>query len=176
PARRAAAVPERRGGRGGRRHPGDRPAQPPVARPAPAHAPAPGPRPLPSPPRAPTTPSAPTITRHTDPRHTDQGKPAMTTASQSWEAPAPALSVRQVLALERVLAGEPEVVAGAGLLDRPVRWVHVAEAADVGVMLSGGEMVLTTGVLLAGDQEKQAEYVRSMHRAEASAVVLGLGR
>ena len=88
----------------------------------------------------------------------------------------PALSVRQVLALERVLAGEPEVVAGAGQLDRPVRWVHVAEAPDVGVMLSGGEMVLTTGVLLAGDEEKQAEYVRSLHRAEAAAVVLGLGR
>ncbi|WP_407111486.1 PucR family transcriptional regulator [Streptomyces sp. DSM 116494] len=94
----------------------------------------------------------------------------------TWEPPAPALSVRQVLALERVLAGEPEVVAGAGRLDRPVRWVHVAEAADVGVMLSGGEMVLTTGVLLAGDEDKQTEYVRSMHRAEASAVVLGLGR
>ncbi|NEA45823.1 PucR family transcriptional regulator, partial [Streptomyces sp. SID10815] len=86
------------------------------------------------------------------------------------------MSVRQVLALERVLAGEPEVVAGAGRLDQPVRWVHVAEAADVGVMLSGGEMVLTTGVLLAGDEEKQAEYIRSLHRAEAAAVVLGLGR
>ncbi|MGA5148099.1 PucR family transcriptional regulator [Streptomyces griseoincarnatus] len=94
----------------------------------------------------------------------------------TWESPVPALSVRQVLALERVLAGEPEVVAGAGRLDRPVRWVHVAEAADVGVMLSGGEMVLTTGVLLAGDEHKQTEYVRSLHRAEASAVVLGLGR
>mgnify|MGYP003945444693 CR=1 FL=1 len=88
----------------------------------------------------------------------------------------PALSVRQVLALERVLAGEPEVVAGAAQLDRPVRWVHVAEAPDVGVMLSGGEMVLTTGVLLAGDEEKQAEYIQSLHRAEAAAVVLGLGR
>ncbi|CAM5338389.1 PucR family transcriptional regulator [Streptomyces pilosus] len=94
----------------------------------------------------------------------------------TWEPPAPALSVRQVLALERVLAGEPEVVAGAGRLDRPVRWVHVAEAPDVGVMLSGGEMVLTTGVLLTGDEDKQTEYVRSLHRAEASAVVLGLGR
>ncbi|MFC9825875.1 PucR family transcriptional regulator [Streptomyces albogriseolus] len=94
----------------------------------------------------------------------------------TWEPPVPALSVRQVLALERVLAGEPEVVAGAGRLDRPVRWVHVAEAADVGVMLSGGEMVLTTGVLLAGDEHKQTEYVRSLHRAEASAMVLGLGR
>ncbi|WP_309063611.1 PucR family transcriptional regulator [Streptomyces sp.] len=100
----------------------------------------------------------------------------MTTASESWETSAPALSVRQVLALERVLAGEPEVVAGADRLDRPVRWVHVAEAADVGVMLSGGEMVLTTGVLLAGDEGRQAEYVRSLHRAEAAAVVLGLGR
>ncbi|WP_129305768.1 PucR family transcriptional regulator [Streptomyces sp. L2] len=88
----------------------------------------------------------------------------------------PALSVRQVLTLERVLAGEPEVVAGAGQLDRPVRWVHVAEAADVGVMLTGGEMVLTTGVLLAGDEAKQAEYIQSLHRAEAAAVVLGLGR
>ncbi|GHF59809.1 PucR family transcriptional regulator [Streptomyces thermodiastaticus] len=93
-----------------------------------------------------------------------------------WPSPEQPLSVRQVLALERVLAGEPEVVAGAGQLDRPVRWVHVAEAADVGVMLSGGEMVLTTGVLLAGDEEKQAEYIRSLHRAEAAAVVLGLGR
>ncbi|MFD8198880.1 PucR family transcriptional regulator [Streptomyces sp. NPDC059701] len=97
----------------------------------------------------------------------------MTTTREFWE---PALSVRQVLALERVLAGQPEVVAGAGLLDRPVRWVHVAEAADVGVMLSGGEMVLTTGVLLAGDEDRQSEYIRSLHRAEASAVVLGLGR
>ncbi|GGW93549.1 PucR family transcriptional regulator [Streptomyces lomondensis] len=94
----------------------------------------------------------------------------------TWDSLEPALSVRQVLTLERVLAGEPEVVAGASHLDRPVRWVHVAEAADVGVMLSGGEMVLTTGVLLAGDEDKQAEYVRSLHRAEAAAVVLGLGR
>lgn len=100
----------------------------------------------------------------------------MTTTFATLERLEPALSVRQVLTLERVLAGEPEVVAGAGQLDRPVRWVHVAEAPDVGVMLTGGEMVLTTGVLLAGDEEKQAEYIRSLHRAEAAAVVLGLGR
>ncbi|MFG3251662.1 PucR family transcriptional regulator [Streptomyces sp. NPDC048187] len=96
-----------------------------------------------------------------------------TSTPQPWES---ALSVRQVLGLERVRAGQPEVVAGAHRLDRPVRWVHVAEAADVGVMLSGGEMVLTTGVLLAGDEDKQGEYVRSLDRAEAAAVVLGLGR
>ncbi|GCB44709.1 PucR family transcriptional regulator [Streptomyces sp. NL15-2K] len=100
----------------------------------------------------------------------------MTTTLETWEPLEPILSVRQVLTLERVLAGEPEVVAGASQLDRAVRWVHVAEAADVGVMLSGGEMVLTTGVLLAGDESAQAEYIQSLHRAEAAAVVLGLGR
>lgn len=95
----------------------------------------------------------------------------MTTTSEfrhtSWRPEEPALSVRQVLTLERVLAGDPEVVAGADGLDRAVRWVHVAEAADVGVMLTGGEMVLTTGVLLAGDEAKQAAYIQSLHRAEA---------
>ncbi|MFJ3039028.1 PucR family transcriptional regulator [Streptomyces tendae] len=99
-----------------------------------------------------------------------------TSARQPREPWEPALSVRQVLGLERVQAGQPEVVAGAHRLDRVVRWVHVAEAADVGVMLSGGEMVLTTGVLLAGDEDKQGEYVRSLDRAEAAALVLGLGR
>ncbi|MFF0589193.1 PucR family transcriptional regulator [Streptomyces sp. NPDC003781] len=99
-----------------------------------------------------------------------------TSAQQPREPWEPALSVRQVLGLERVRAGQPEVVAGAHRLDRPVRWVHVAEAADVGVMLSGGEMVLTTGVLLAGDEDRQSEYIRSLDRAEAAAVVLGLGR
>ncbi|MEV0641533.1 PucR family transcriptional regulator [Streptomyces sp. NPDC050619] len=100
----------------------------------------------------------------------------MSTTLETWDSLEPTLSVRQVLTLERVLAGEPEVVAGASQLDRAVRWVHVAEAADVGVMLSGGEMVLTTGVLLAGDEGAQAEYIQSLHRAEAAAVVLGLGR
>jgi hypothetical protein len=100
----------------------------------------------------------------------------MTTASESRHGWEPALSARRVLTLERVLAGEPEVVAGADRLDRPVRRVHVAEAADVGVTLSGGEMVLTTGVLPAGDEAGQAESIRSLHRAEAAAAVLGLGR
>jgi purine catabolism regulator len=84
--------------------------------------------------------------------------------------------VRDVLGLDLVAAWDPEVVAGAGSLDRPVRWLHVAEAGDVAVMLSGGEMVLTTGVLLAGDERAQAEYVEAMHRADVAAVVLGLGR
>jgi purine catabolism regulator len=86
------------------------------------------------------------------------------------------LTVRDVLELVLVASFDPEVVAGEPGLDRPVRWVHVAEAADVAVMLSGGEIVLTTGLLLADDPEAQAAYIESMHVADVAAVVLGLGR
>ncbi|WP_354643774.1 PucR family transcriptional regulator [Kitasatospora camelliae] len=86
------------------------------------------------------------------------------------------LTVRKVLELDLVAPWDAEVVAGRGRLDRPVRWLHVAEARDVAVMLSGGEIVLTTGVLLAGDEAAQVEYVESMRRADAAAVFLGLGR
>jgi PucR family transcriptional regulator, purine catabolism regulatory protein len=86
------------------------------------------------------------------------------------------LTVRDVLRLDLIASFGPEVVAGAAGLDRPVRWVHVAEALDVGVMLSGGEMVLTTGLLLADDPKAQTAYMESMHGADVAAVVLGLGR
>ncbi|MEU9131455.1 PucR family transcriptional regulator [Kitasatospora sp. NPDC048540] len=86
------------------------------------------------------------------------------------------LTVQDVLDLDPMVTWGAEVAACPGRLDRPVRWLHVAEATDVAVMLSGGEMVLTTGVLLAGDERRQVEYVEAMQRAEAAAVVLGLGR
>jgi purine catabolism regulator len=38
------------------------------------------------------------------------------------------LTVRGVLRLDLIASYEPEVAAGAEGLDRPVRWVHVAEA------------------------------------------------
>ena len=86
------------------------------------------------------------------------------------------LTIRDILGLDLVTTWSPEVVAGAANLDRPVRWLHVAEAPDVAVMLIGGEMVLTTGLLLAESEQVQVEYVESMHRADVAAVVLGLGR
>src|SRR3954469_10791365 len=92
------------------------------------------------------------------------------------ETTAGRLTVRDVLDLDLVTTWGPEIVAGAAYLDRPVRWLHVAEAADVAVMLTGGEMVLTTGLLLADDEQVQTEYIESMRRADVAAVVLGLGR
>ena len=41
---------------------------------------------------------------------------------------------------------ELEVVAGEAGLDRAVRWVHISELADPTPWLSGGELLLTTGL------------------------------
>ena len=46
---------------------------------------------------------------------------------------------------------ELEVVAGEAGLDRAVRWVHSSELLDPTPWLSGGELLLTTGLQLTGD-------------------------
>lgn len=86
-------------------------------------------------------------------------------------------TVREILALPVLQAGEPEVICGAdvpGVLDRPVRWVHVSDLADLSNLLEGGEMVLTTGQALA-DPRHRDEYLPQLARAGAVAVVVELG-
>lgn len=86
-------------------------------------------------------------------------------------------TVREILRLPVLQAGEPEVVCGAdrpGALDRPVRWVHVSDLADLSNLLEGGEMVLTTGQALA-DVAHRDEYLPRLARAGAVAVVVELG-
>ena len=57
-------------------------------------------------------------------------------------------TVAQVLEMDAVRAGEPQVVAGEESLGRAVRWVHAIELPDAARLLRGGELVLTTGIAL----------------------------
>jgi purine catabolism regulator len=86
-------------------------------------------------------------------------------------------TVREILDLPVLRAGEPEIVCGGvrpGALDRPVRWVHVSDLADLSNLLEGGEMVLTTGQALA-DVAHRDEYLPRLAAAGAVAVVIELG-
>ena len=51
---------------------------------------------------------------------------------------------------------ELEIVAGEAGLDRAVRWVHISELADPTPWLSGGELLLTTGLQLGDDAQQRA--------------------
>jgi purine catabolism regulator len=85
-------------------------------------------------------------------------------------------SVRDVLALDSVRFGAPRVVAGADALDRPVRWVHVAEVPDIATLLRGGELVLTTGIGLPADDDGLRAFIGGLADVGAAGLVVELGR
>jgi purine catabolism regulator len=72
------------------------------------------------------------------------------------------LTLREVLGLDVVQRGSPLVVAGAARLDVPVRWVHAAELTDIGRLLRGGELVLSTGIVLPESAAELTAYVDSL--------------
>ncbi|WP_026328073.1 PucR family transcriptional regulator [Streptomyces sulphureus] len=84
-------------------------------------------------------------------------------------------SVREVLGLPVVAAGAPRVVSGSTHLDRRVRWVHISESADLTDLLEGGELVLTTGLPLAGGPQEAARYLRMLAEQQVAGLVVELG-
>ncbi|MFG3422461.1 PucR family transcriptional regulator [Micromonospora sp. NPDC048063] len=85
-------------------------------------------------------------------------------------------TVRAVLALDPVRHGAPRLVAGDAGLDRPVRWVHVAEVPDIATLLGGGELVLTTGIGLPADDAGLRAFVGDLADVGVSGLVVELGR
>ncbi len=86
------------------------------------------------------------------------------------------LTLREVLDLEVVRRGSPHVVAGSGRLDVPVRWVHALEVADVGRLLRGGELVLSTGIALPESPSGLADYIASLAQVGVAGLAVELGR
>jgi hypothetical protein len=86
------------------------------------------------------------------------------------------LTLREVLDLDVVRRGSPLVVAGAARLDVPVRWVHAAEHADIGRLLRGGELVLSTGIALPEPAAELADYVGSLAKVGVAGLAVELGR
>ncbi|NKE56830.1 PucR family transcriptional regulator [Lentzea sp. PSKA42] len=83
-------------------------------------------------------------------------------------------TVAEVVALPVIRQGKPRLVAGSAGLSRRVRWVHVAEIADIAPLLRGGELVLTTGVMLP--ESGLARYVEELAAVGCAGLVVELGR
>ncbi|WP_158892810.1 PucR family transcriptional regulator [Amycolatopsis anabasis] len=85
-------------------------------------------------------------------------------------------TVAEVLALPVLRHGRPHVVAGAAGLDARVRWVHVAEVADIAHLLKGGELVLTTGIALPDDDAALTRYLDELAGVRVAGLVVELVR
>ncbi|WP_461168607.1 PucR family transcriptional regulator [Arthrobacter sp. Z1-15] len=81
-------------------------------------------------------------------------------------------TVRSVLDLPVLREAEPWLLGSADGLDNAVRWVHVSEVLDVSGLLSGGELVLTTGLELEKDPSRTAMFVRSLQDAGAAGLIV----
>jgi PucR family transcriptional regulator, purine catabolism regulatory protein len=85
-------------------------------------------------------------------------------------------TIGDVLGLDVVRRGSPQVIVGHDGLGARVRWVHVLELADAAHLLQGGEFVLTTGIALPPEPSLLAKYAIDLARAGVSALAVELGR
>ena len=86
------------------------------------------------------------------------------------------LTLADVLQMPAVRSADPQVVAGAGHLDRQVRWVHTTELADIGPLLRGGDLVLTTGIALPDHHDGLTRFALSLADSGAAGLFVELGR
>jgi hypothetical protein len=82
-------------------------------------------------------------------------------------------TLREILQLPAFTGAE--ILSGQLELDRPVTWVHVSELMDAARLLSGGELLLSTGLeLFRSELSAQVLYLQSLVEAGASGLVLEL--
>jgi purine catabolism regulator len=67
-----------------------------------------------------------------------------------------------------------ELATGTDGADAPVRWVHISELPDPTPWLSGGELLLTTGIQL-GSEKRQREFVRLLSGRHLAGLGFGTG-
>src|ERR1017187_4514312 len=66
------------------------------------------------------------------------------------------------------------LLAGEGAVDLPVRWVHISELLDPTPWLSGGELLLSTGMQL-DSPEHQREFVARLADHQLAGLGFGTG-
>ncbi|MFE7423328.1 PucR family transcriptional regulator [Rhodococcus sp. NPDC057529] len=67
------------------------------------------------------------------------------------------------------------LVAGIDGADRVIEWAHPIELADPTPWLSGGELVMTTGLKIGGSAESQFDYVSALIQAGTVALAFDTG-
>src|SRR6478672_7803871 len=86
----------------------------------------------------------------------------------------PELTVASVLALE--VCKSARVVAGAGGLNRPLRWVHIVDIPSVVEWVQEGDLLLTTAYGLRGRPDLQAQLVPALVEKRLAGLILAVGR
>jgi purine catabolism regulator len=66
-----------------------------------------------------------------------------------------------------------DVVAGSGGLDRRVVWAHACELDDPWNWLSASELLMTTGICIPAEENRQVELIRHLYESGIAAIAIG---
>ncbi len=87
------------------------------------------------------------------------------------------VTIRQLLSMPSMRAATPQVLAASDELDTPVRWVHSSEIFEMGPLLAGGEVLLTTGLgIVNSDAGTRRHYLRELIAKDLACLALEVGR
>ena len=67
------------------------------------------------------------------------------------------------------------LLTGESATDVPVRWVHISEIEDPTPWLSGGEMIMTTGMAIPQGGEAQRSYLERLDDSGVACLALSEG-
>jgi len=80
-----------------------------------------------------------------------------------------------MLTVRELLRGlDVRLVSGEEAIDAPVRWVHISELQDPTTWLSGGEVLLTTGMALETPEQQRA-FIGRLADHQLAALGFGVG-
>jgi purine catabolism regulator len=85
-------------------------------------------------------------------------------------------TLAEVLDLPVLRAARPRMRSGSAVLDVRVRWVHVSEQRNPAGTLSGGELVLSTGIAMTDPAMAPAAYVTALRDSGAVGLVVEVGQ
>jgi purine catabolism regulator len=70
---------------------------------------------------------------------------------------------------------QTKVIAGAAGLEREITWAHVCELDDPSPWLTGGELIMTTGLAIPQIAREQETYLQRLVNAGVSGLAIGEG-
>jgi len=78
--------------------------------------------------------------------------------------------------ISRDLFNSAQVIAGAGGLDRHVKWSHILEITEFESLINGGELILTTGAVFELSISTQIQYMKLLIENGAAAICIEVGK
>jgi purine catabolism regulator len=84
------------------------------------------------------------------------------------------LTIRDIL--QRPYFQGSTVYASEKALQRTVEWVHILEVAEVGQLLNGNELILTTGLIWQHNEEMSLSFLQQIMDRNASGLCIEIGR